>query len=186
MEPTRTYPCLHTDIAPNDGLGCQLKTAQPPRKKPFGVHDLGKIFLDLATTLGFGGDAPSGTKAVRAELDLYGPVVSDLTITRIIQTRAAARATTPLPRVRYPSTLTPVSSSRIVRTRSRNPLPRRITGFIPCPPSSTTGTTAPVSLWRRCCVLATQDRTLLMITARWSGSSPISCPVAILLRVRGA
>ncbi|WP_193073268.1 IS1380 family transposase [Brevibacterium sp. FME37] len=106
MKSTRTYPRLHIDTAPSNALGHaggllltetvhtssldhQLKTALAPWKKPFTVHDPAKILLDLAITLGLGGDALSDTTAVRDEPDLYGPVASNPTITRIIQTLAA-------------------------------------------------------------------------------------------------
>ncbi|MGO2718264.1 MAG: transposase, partial [Brevibacterium aurantiacum] len=102
MKPTRTYPRLYIDTAPSNalghpggllltetvhtsGLGHHLKAALAPWKKPFAVHDPGKILLDLAITLGLGGDALSDTTAVRDEPDLYGPVASNPTITRIIQ-----------------------------------------------------------------------------------------------------
>ena len=123
-KPTRTYPGLHIDTRPSNavgqaggmlltetvhasGLGHHLKTALAPWKKPFAIHDPAKILLDLAITLGLGGDALSDTTAVRDEPDLYGPVASNPTITRIIyalagdadrsltainQARAAARA----------------------------------------------------------------------------------------------
>lgn len=105
MKLTRTYPRLHIDTAPSNALGHaggllltetvhtsslghHLKTALTPWKKPFAVHDPAKILLDLAITLGLGGDALSNTTAVRDEPDLYGPVASNPTITRIIQTLA--------------------------------------------------------------------------------------------------
>ncbi len=105
MKPTRTYPRLHIDTAPSNALGHaggllltetvhtsslghHLKTALAPWKKPFAVHDPAKVLLDLAITLGLGGDALSDTTAVRDEPDLYGPVASNPTITRIVQTLA--------------------------------------------------------------------------------------------------
>jgi hypothetical protein len=106
VKPTRTYPRLHIDTAPSNALGHaggllltetvhasgldhHLNTALAPWKKPFAVHDPGKVLLDLAITLGLGGDALSDTTAVRNEPALYGPVASNPTITRIIQTLAS-------------------------------------------------------------------------------------------------
>jgi hypothetical protein len=106
VKPTRTYPRLHIDTAPSNalghaggllltetvhasGLGHHLKTALAPWKKPFAVHDPGMVLLDLAITLGLGGDALSDTTAVRDEPDLYGPVASNPTITRIVQALAS-------------------------------------------------------------------------------------------------
>ena len=105
MKPARTYPRLHIDTAPSNALGYpggllltetvhtsslghHLKTALTPWKKPFAVHDPGKILLDLAITLALGGDALSDSTALRDEPDLYGPVAWNPTITRIIQTLA--------------------------------------------------------------------------------------------------
>lgn len=70
-------------------LGHYLKTALTPWKKPFAVHDPGKILLDLAITLALSGDALSDSTALRNEPDRYGPVASKATITRIIQSLAA-------------------------------------------------------------------------------------------------
>ncbi|SMY05221.1 Transposase DDE domain-containing protein [Brevibacterium sp. 239c] len=106
MKPTRTYPRLHIDTAPSNalgqaggllltetvhtsGLGHHLKSALARWKKPFAVHDPAKTLLDLAITLALGGDALSDSTALRDEPDLYGPVASKATITRIIQALAA-------------------------------------------------------------------------------------------------
>lgn len=106
MKPTRAYPRLHIDTAPSNALGHaggllltetvhasslghHLKMALTPWKKPFAVHDPAKILLDLAITLALGGDALSDSTALRDETDLYGPVASKATITRIIQTLAS-------------------------------------------------------------------------------------------------
>ncbi|SMX86695.1 hypothetical protein BSP239C_01858 [Brevibacterium sp. 239c] len=80
---------LLTETVHTSGLGHHLKTALAPLKKPFVIHDPAKILLDLAITIGLGGDALSNTTAVRDEPDLYGPVASNPTITRIIHTLAS-------------------------------------------------------------------------------------------------
>lgn len=106
MKLNRTYPRLHIDTAPSNALGHpggllltetvnasslghHLKTTLAPWKKPFAVHDPGKVLLDLAITLGLGGGPLSDSTALRDEPDLCGPVASKATITRILQTLAA-------------------------------------------------------------------------------------------------
>lgn len=106
MKPTRTYPRLHVDTAPSNaigqaggmlltetvhtsGIGHYLKQALAAWKKPFAVHDPAKILTDIAITLALGGDALSDSSVLRDEPDLYGPVASNPTITRLIRTLAA-------------------------------------------------------------------------------------------------
>ncbi|SMY04859.1 hypothetical protein BAURA86_03849 [Brevibacterium aurantiacum] len=106
MKPTRTYPRLHVDTAPSNalgqaggmlltetvhtsGLGHYLKHGLAAWKKPFAIHDPGKILTDIAITVALGGDALSDSSALRDEPDLYGPVASNPTITRLIRALAA-------------------------------------------------------------------------------------------------
>jgi len=106
VKPTRTYPRLHIDTAPSNavgqaggmlltetvhtsGLGHHLKQALAGWKKPFATHDPAKILTDVAITLALGGDALSDSSVLRDEPDLYGPVASNPTITRLIRTLAA-------------------------------------------------------------------------------------------------
>jgi hypothetical protein len=106
VKPTRTYPRLHIDTAPSNalgqaggmlltetvhtsGLGHHLKQALAAWKKPFAIHDPGKILTDIAITLALGGDALSDSSVLRDEPDLYGPVASNPTITSLIRTLAA-------------------------------------------------------------------------------------------------
>ncbi|WP_152345664.1 IS1380 family transposase [Brevibacterium sp. CFH 10365] len=106
MKPTRPYPCLHIDTAPSNAvgqaggmlltetvhtssLGHHLKQALAGWKKPFATHDPAKILTDVAITLALGGDALSDSSVLRDEPDLYGPVASNPTITRLIRTLAA-------------------------------------------------------------------------------------------------
>ena len=106
MKPTRTYPRLHIDTAPSNAvgqaggllltetvhtssLGHHLKHELAAWKKPFATHDPGKILTDIAITLALGGDALSDSSVLRDESDLYGPVASNPTITRLIRTLAA-------------------------------------------------------------------------------------------------
>ncbi|WP_166823159.1 IS1380 family transposase [Brevibacterium limosum] len=105
MKPTRTYPRLHIDTAPSNalgqaggmlltetvhtsGLGHHLKQALAAWKRPFAIHDPAKILIDIAITLALGGDTLSDSSVLRDEPDLYGPVASNPTITRLIRTLA--------------------------------------------------------------------------------------------------
>lgn len=106
MKPTRSYPRLHVDTAPSNalgqaggmlltetvhtsGIGHYLKQALVAWKKPFATHDPAKILTDIAITLALGGDALSDSSVLRDEPDLYGPVASNPTITRLIRALAA-------------------------------------------------------------------------------------------------
>ena len=53
------------------------------------MHDPGKIVLGLAVTVALGGDCLADLAVLRAEPGLYGPVASDSTVSRLIDTLAA-------------------------------------------------------------------------------------------------
>ena len=217
MKPTRTYPRLHIDTAPSNALGHaggllltetvhtsgldhHLKTALAPWKKPFAVHDPAKVLLDLAITLALGGDALSDSTALRDEPDLYGPVASNPTITRIIQTLASdvdrslaainqARAQTrtrvwELAGKHAPNhdadaqdpLIIDIDASLITahsEKENAKPTYKKGFGFHPLLAFIDHGTVALVNLWPSCCVLETRDRTRLPITSAWSNSSSI-------------
>jgi hypothetical protein len=65
-----------------------LSAALAPWRKPNAVHDPAKVVCDLAVTLGLGGDCLADIALVRAEPDVYGPVASDPTVSRTIDTLA--------------------------------------------------------------------------------------------------
>lgn len=105
MKPTRTSPRLHFDTAASNalgqaggmlltetvrssGLGYHLRQALAPWKKPLAIHDPAKVLTDIAITLGLGGDTLSDSSVLQDEPDLYGPVASNSTITRLIRTLA--------------------------------------------------------------------------------------------------
>ena len=52
------------------------------------VHDPGKVLLDLAIAVALGGDCLADVAVVRAQPDLFGPVASDPTVSRLIATLA--------------------------------------------------------------------------------------------------
>jgi hypothetical protein len=54
------------------------------------VHDPGKILLDVALAVALGGDCLADVGMLRAEPAVFGPVASDPTVSRLIDTLAAA------------------------------------------------------------------------------------------------
>ena len=52
------------------------------------MHDPGKIVLDLAVALALGGDCLADVNLLRAEPALFGPVASDPTVSRLVDTLA--------------------------------------------------------------------------------------------------
>lgn len=79
---------LLTDTVRAAGLDRELSTALAAWRKPFAVHDPGKIILDLAVSLALGGDALADVAVLRAEPGVYGRVASDATVSRLIATLA--------------------------------------------------------------------------------------------------
>jgi hypothetical protein len=61
-------------------LSAQLARRRPRRA----VHDPGKIVADLAVSLALGGDCLADIAALRAQPELFGPVASDPTVSRLI------------------------------------------------------------------------------------------------------
>jgi hypothetical protein len=74
------------------GVDAALSAALAPWCKPRAVHDPGKILLDLALATAVGGDCLADVAMLRAEPALFGPVASDPTVSRLIDTLAAAGA----------------------------------------------------------------------------------------------
>lgn len=85
------------------GLSRALALWRPARAR----HDPGKVVLDVAIAVALGGDCLADVAAVRSQSEVFGPVASDPTVSRVIaalacdadaavaairQTRAAARA----------------------------------------------------------------------------------------------
>jgi hypothetical protein len=71
------------------GLDAALSTALARWRKPLAVHDPAKVLLDLAVTLGLGGDCLADVAVVRAEPGVFGSVASDPTVSRTIDALAA-------------------------------------------------------------------------------------------------
>jgi Transposase DDE domain group 1 len=68
------------------GLSDGLSEVLRPWRASRSVHDPGKTVLDLAVTIALGGDCLADAAVVRAQAQLFGPVASDPTISRLIDT----------------------------------------------------------------------------------------------------
>src|SRR4029079_18391018 len=71
------------------GLDRAISQALVPWRKARAVHDPGKILLDVALAVALGGDCLADVAMLRAESDVFGPVASDPTVSRLIGTLAA-------------------------------------------------------------------------------------------------
>lgn len=106
MNTTGSYPRVHVDVAEvpaignaggvlltetvrATGLDRSLSRALAPWRKPLAQHDPGKIVLDLALMLAVGGDCLADVASLRAEPDVFGPVASDPTISRLLAVLAS-------------------------------------------------------------------------------------------------
>ncbi|WP_395297013.1 IS1380 family transposase [Kitasatospora hibisci] len=81
---------LLVETARRAGLADALSAALAPWRKPRAVHDPGKILLDLALTVALGGDCLADVAMLRSEPGVFGAVASDPTVSRLVDTLAAA------------------------------------------------------------------------------------------------
>ncbi|WUH89736.1 IS1380 family transposase [Streptomyces sp. NBC_00433] len=72
------------------GLDSAISAALAPWRKQRAVHDPGKILLDMALAVALGGDCLSDVAMLRAEPAVFGPVASDPTISRLVDTLAGS------------------------------------------------------------------------------------------------
>ncbi|MET9444952.1 IS1380 family transposase [Streptomyces sp. NPDC006610] len=72
------------------GLDTAISTALTPWRKARAVHDPGKTLLDLALAVALGGDCLADVGMLRCEPAVFGPVASDPTVSRLIDTLAAS------------------------------------------------------------------------------------------------
>ncbi|MEU5719306.1 IS1380 family transposase [Streptomyces sp. NPDC020403] len=72
------------------GLDTAISAALAPWRKARAVHDPGKILLDVALAVALGGDCLADAGMLRAEPAVFGPVASDPTVSRLIDTLAAS------------------------------------------------------------------------------------------------
>jgi hypothetical protein len=70
------------------GLDRGLWDALSRWRAPLAVHDPGKVLLDVVTAVALGGDCLADVAAVRAQPQLFGPVASDPTVSRLFATLA--------------------------------------------------------------------------------------------------
>ncbi|UIX33303.1 IS1380 family transposase [Streptomyces sp. GQFP] len=99
---------LLVETVRTSGLATAVSAAMAPWRKPRTVHDPGKILLDVALAVALGGDCLADIGMMRAEPDVFGPVASDPTVSRLVDALAAAG----------PKTLTAIRSAR-AEVRSR-------------------------------------------------------------------
>jgi hypothetical protein len=71
------------------GLDAALSQALEPWRRPLARHDPGKILLDPAVSLTVGGDCLADLAQLRSAPEVFGPVASDPTVSRLIDTLAA-------------------------------------------------------------------------------------------------
>jgi hypothetical protein len=71
------------------GLAKRLCSVLAPWRTGRGVHDPGKTLLDLAIAVALGGDCLADIAVLRAQPELFGPVASDPTVSRLIERLAA-------------------------------------------------------------------------------------------------
>ncbi|MCX5555285.1 IS1380 family transposase [Streptomyces sp. NBC_00038] len=72
------------------GLDQAISAALAPWRKSRTVHDPGKILLDVALAVALGGDCLADVGMLRAEPAVFGPVASDPTVSRLVDTLAAS------------------------------------------------------------------------------------------------
>ena len=71
------------------GLAEALSAGLSRWRRPGAVHDPGKVVLDLAVSIALGGDCLADVAVLRAQPELFGPVASDPTVSRLIDALAA-------------------------------------------------------------------------------------------------
>jgi hypothetical protein len=79
---------LLIETARATGLARELSVALRPWRRRRAEHDPGKVLLDVALAIALGGDCLADLAVVRAQDELFGPVASDPTVSRLIDTLA--------------------------------------------------------------------------------------------------
>src|SRR4051812_5431412 len=72
------------------GLAKGLGDGLAPWRAGRSVHDPGKTVLDLAVAIALGGDCLADIAVLRSSPELFGPVASDPTVSRLVKTLAQA------------------------------------------------------------------------------------------------
>ncbi|SFY43245.1 IS1380 family transposase [Streptomyces atratus] len=93
---------LLVETVRKSGLDTAISAALAPWRRTRAVHDPGKILLDVALAVALGGDCLSDVAMLRAEPAVFGPVASDPTVSRLVDTLASSgkRALTAIRRAR--------------------------------------------------------------------------------------
>lgn len=81
---------LLVETVRKSGLDQAISTTLASWRKSRAVHDPGKTVLNLALAVALGGDCLADVAMLRAEPGLFGPVASDPTVSRLIDTLATA------------------------------------------------------------------------------------------------
>ena len=79
---------LLTETSSVTGLGNELSRALSAWRRSWAVHDPGKIILDLAVCVALGGRCLSDVALLRCQGEVFGPVASDPTVSRLLGTLA--------------------------------------------------------------------------------------------------
>ncbi len=87
---SQTDSVLLAETARKSGLETATSAALTPWRKPRAVHDPGKVLPDVALATALGGDCLADIAMLQAEPDVFGPVASDPTVSRLIDVLAAA------------------------------------------------------------------------------------------------
>lgn len=80
---------LLVETARASGVDRALSGALAPWRRPRTTHDPAKVIADLAISLALGGDCLADIGVLRAQPALFGPVASDPTVSRLVDTLAA-------------------------------------------------------------------------------------------------
>ncbi|WP_250405531.1 IS1380 family transposase [Streptomyces cellostaticus] len=72
------------------GLDQAISAQLAAWRKPRAVHDPGKVLVDLALAVALGGDCLADVAMLRCEPSVFGPVASDPTVSRLIDTLAGS------------------------------------------------------------------------------------------------
>jgi len=80
-----------TSVVKGSGIAAGLSEALAPWRKPFAVHNPGKILTDLALSLATGGDSVSDIDRLRNQPEVYGLVASGPTISRLFTTLSTVK-----------------------------------------------------------------------------------------------
>ena len=79
---------LLTETSRVTGLGDELSRVLSAWRRSWAVHDPGKVMADLAVCVALGGRCLSDLSLLRCDKEVFGPVASDPTVSRLVGTLA--------------------------------------------------------------------------------------------------